>query len=174
MDNVRIRLITEADSGELYQLIVDNRNNLEKWIEWIRDIHNEDEMHTYIQKIIHTERKEATITFVILLNEKVIGMADISDISPDGKMGEVGLWLSEEYQGKGIAGAVISEIEKYSKSKTKINTLKMLIKANNVNSLKMAHKLGYQEVEKLTSWKNGEVKWIVLCKKIIKKLKCQI
>ena len=78
MDNVRIRLITEADSGELYQLIVDNRNNLEKWIEWIRDIHNEDEMHTYIQKIIYTERKEATITFVILLNEKVIGMADIS------------------------------------------------------------------------------------------------
>ena len=108
MDNVRIRLITEADSGELYQLIVDNRNNLEKWIEWIRDIHNEDEMHTYIQKIIHTERKEVTITFVILLNEKVIGMADISDISPDGKIGEVGLWLSEEYQGKGIAGTVIS------------------------------------------------------------------
>ena len=61
VDNVRIRLITEADSGELYQLIVDNRNNLEKWIEWIRDIHNEDEMHTYIQKIIYTERKEATI-----------------------------------------------------------------------------------------------------------------
>ena len=51
VDNVRIRLITEADSGELYQLIVDNRNNLEKWIEWIRDIHNEDEMHTYIQKL---------------------------------------------------------------------------------------------------------------------------
>ena len=144
VDNVRIKLITEADSGELYQLIVDNRNNLEKWIEWIRDIHNEAEMHTYIQKIIHTERKEATITFVILLNEKVIGMADISDISPDGKIGEV---------------------EKYSKSKTKINTLKMLIKANNVNSLKMAHKLGYQEVEKLTSWKNGEVKWIVCAKK---------
>ena len=69
------------------------------------------------------------------------------------------------HQGKGIAGAVISEIEKYSKSKTKINTLKMLIKANNVNSLKMAHKLGYQEVEKLTSWKNGEVKWIVCAKK---------
>ena len=165
MDNVRIRLITEADSGELYQLIVDNRNNLEKWIEWIRDIHNEDEMHTYIQKIIHTERKEVTITFVILLNEKVIGMADISDISPDGKIGEVGLWLSEEYQGKGIAGTVISEIEKYSKSKTKINTLNMLIKSHSVNSLKMAHKLGYQEVEKLTSWKNGEVKWIVCAKK---------
>ena len=44
-------------------------------------------------------------------------------------------------------------------------TLKMLIEANNVNSLKMAHKLGYQEVEKLTSWKNGEVKWVVCAKK---------
>lgn len=63
MDNVRIRLITEADSGELYQLIVDNRNNLEKWIEWIRDIHNEDEMHTYIQKIIHTERIRSNNNF---------------------------------------------------------------------------------------------------------------
>jgi diamine N-acetyltransferase len=98
------------------------------------------------------ESKQLRLMIVDTSIWETIGTVDLFDFEPHHSRIALGLFVSPEHQGKGIAKLSLSMIEDYVFSFLKINQLYCHISASNTASRTMFEKQNYLQLGLLHSW----------------------
>lgn len=160
---MELRKLNQIDLPILFQVIQANKKVLLPWIKWVESINTLDDLSAWYQQI------KTPIIYLVMVEKKVVGMTDISQISHGNKRGEVGIWLAKNVQKKGYAKKALLKLEDIASKQYGLSELEMMIAPDNQASLRLATSLNYCEQAPITSWKDQRIIWRIFNKKIKKR-----
>ncbi|MEA1937472.1 MAG: GNAT family protein [Patescibacteria group bacterium] len=99
----------------------------------------------WLRKVINNNRKKIpeNAVFAIEIDGQAVGSISINKIEQEHKA-EIGYWLGEKYQGKGIMTQAIKEITKYGFRELKLCRLYAQVFSFNEGSMRVLEKNGYK------------------------------
>ena len=108
MDTIRVdgeivlRPVAASDVEHLYRLIEADRPYLEEWLPWVENIRTLDDEREWAERMARVEDGDREQPYAIVHDGVVVGGIGIA-FEPMERSGEIGYWLAEAMQGRGIA-----------------------------------------------------------------------
>jgi len=99
----------------------------------------------WLRKLTKNQRRKIleSVTFAIEIDGQAVGSISINEIKQEHKA-EIGYWLGEKYQGKGIMTQVIKEMTRYGFRKLKLRRIYAQVFLFNKRSMRVLEKNGYK------------------------------
>lgn len=120
-----------------------NNLNVSKWLAYVPYPYTEDDAKNFIERSINN--KLYNLAIVLKSENKVIGGTQISDINLIHGTASGGIWLNENYHGKGYAFEAFGARIQYAFEKLNIRRFENGYFKGNEKSHKMQLKLGYKD-----------------------------
>jgi len=93
----------ELSSAEnLYDLICTNRKYLRKWLTWVDETKYLDDTISYVQSVLDRDMFSGRYVLEIRHYDELAGIIDFHNGDKINMIVEIGYWLAEKFQGKGI------------------------------------------------------------------------
>ncbi|MGV3467369.1 MAG: GNAT family N-acetyltransferase [Heyndrickxia sp.] len=146
-EEVSLRLFTENDTEEFYNLIIGSSNNFRKWISWIDDIKNKEDASEFIKYYINEiiENGGYPKSVAIIYRGEIAGKIGFNEIDKESKVGDIGYWLGEKFQGKGIMAKAFKTFIDYGFKNLGLNRIEVYISIDNIKSRKLPERFGFKE-----------------------------
>jgi ribosomal-protein-serine acetyltransferase len=95
-------------------------------------------------------REGKALGCLLVFQEKLVGMCELSKIVPLLRKAEIGYWIAEEYEGKGIVSQSCRDLIVYAFGTMKLNRLALKFKHvsddnENIRSRRVAKRLGFTQ-----------------------------
>ncbi len=138
---ITLREIRLDDAVTIFNIIDNQREYLGKWLPFVE--HTKDA--TFTEKFIENYLKSETPNknFVILFNNTLVGLIGLKDTDIANKKTEIGYWLSEKYQGKGIITKSCVGLINYAFEKIDMNRIQLKVAVGNDCSQRVAERLNF-------------------------------
>ena len=139
--NLALKEIALEDVEAIYNTIVSERNYLREWLPFVDETTDISYTRTFVESLLASPINE--LVCIILYNDKFIGIVGTKDSDYGNKKTEIGYWLSEKYQHKGIMTKSCSTLINFIFTKLDINRIQLKAAEKNYKSRKIAEKLGF-------------------------------
>lgn len=151
-EEMTLRMLTARDAEPLYKLTDQSRDNLKKWLPWLNDMNSVDDSLQFIKNSFQVYNNRKGITAGIFWNEKLVGIIGFNDLDFKNKIGYIGYWLGENYQGKGLMTTAVSSLLTYGFTELSLNRIDLRAASKNMPSRAIAERLGFK--------KEGEIRQV--------------
>ena len=144
-DKIRIELIEEKHAQSIFNMVNENRNHLRQWLPFV------DRMQTvaFAQNFVHgTMQKNKAgneFAFVIFENDRMIGRIGVYKIDRQNKIGEIGYWIIEGAQGKGIITKSCQALIDYCFNELDLNRIEIKCGTKNIKSKTIPERLKFTQ-----------------------------
>ena len=101
-DGFELRLIEERHAAEMFATIDRNREYLRQWLPWVDATKSADDGLVFIRSVLEMFAAHDGFTAAIWHRERVAGVIGTHRIDWRNRRVELGYWLAEEFQGRGI------------------------------------------------------------------------
>lgn len=141
--NKRIELVLPEtwQAKELFNQLQKNLGEFSRWLNWAKKIDSVqkevDSIKTFQQKMVNS----ITFNLVILVDGKPAGMIDLHNLNDES--GEVGYWLSSDYQHLGIMTQCVEFLKQYAFKQLKLEYLILRTHPKNTASQNVAKRSGF-------------------------------
>lgn len=122
---------------DLYQAIAHDREKLGQWLPWAYKMKSSQDEADFIQTIQEKMIKNRMIVLTILVNGEPSGMIDLHNLVKN-KKGEIGYWLSSEYQGRGIVTNSVLKLCQYAFDELNLQYVDLIVATENGKSARVA------------------------------------
>jgi ribosomal-protein-serine acetyltransferase len=140
---IRLRQISLDDSEEIFSLIDHNRYHLRKWLPWVLNTRNAEDTKLYIRSVAAKDDHPDEIVFVMVYNEAICGLIGFRNADYYNKKIELGYWISQELQGKGIVKQCANALIEYAFINLDMNRITIRCAKGNERSKALALRLGF-------------------------------
>ena len=141
--DLSLRLLSGLDADELFILIDESRDYLREWLPWLDDTRNVSDSRTFIKQSMTLFNNRVGLTFGIFFKGELVGVGGFNEYVWKKKIGYIGYWLGERYQGNGIMTQVISSLTRYGFNELALNRLDIRAATGNLKSRAIPERLGY-------------------------------
>lgn len=134
-----LRPTTLESTSDIYEAITRERDYLRTWLPFVDWTQDESNTLEYVQGVIDNEE----VQYSIYDSDKFIGRIGFNHMDALNHKAEIGYWIIEEAQGKGIVTRSVKEL--LILGFTDLNLNKIVIKAGigNAKSRSIPEKLGF-------------------------------
>ncbi|WP_010632855.1 GNAT family N-acetyltransferase [Sporolactobacillus vineae] len=143
-EHVSLRLIDLKDAERIFELIDQSRDYLRKWLPWVDGTATAEDTKSFIKLSLRNHANGRGMDFVILLDGLIVGIAGINLINWTNKTAEIGYWLGEHYQGRGIMTKTASALTDYAFKQIMLNKVEIRAAAQNQKSRSIPERLGFK------------------------------
>lgn len=140
-DEIQMKLLDNAHAEEMFRLTQKNKQFLSQWLIWVRDVKSLHDSKKKIQQDQDNFYNNTTLELGIFKNSVLIGR--IGFISIKGFKAEIGYWLSESENGKGIITLCCKKLIEYAFTQTSIYRIAIRMDTENIKSRKVPERLGF-------------------------------
>ena len=153
MPGVSLRLIEEHDAEEMYALIDANRAYLSRWMPWAAQETIEG-TRTFIRLIRTQVAENDGLNTVITVDGLIAGTVGMRGIDWRVRSTELGYWLAEAHQGRGIVTAAVAAYLDYAFDVLGLHRVVVHAGADNARSRAIPERLGftYEGTEREAEW----------------------
>ena len=129
------------DAESLFALVDSNRQYLRRWLPWVDFVASLDDERRWVQ----THLDEDTPEYVLLIVHKgeTVGAISIRGRGSRNRQGEIGYWIAENMQGRGIVTRSCLVLIDYMFERLNMNRVVIRASADNVRSRVIPHRLGF-------------------------------
>ncbi|EGR33492.1 ribosomal protein-serine acetyltransferase, putative, partial [Ichthyophthirius multifiliis] len=128
----------------IFDLIIKNKDFLKETMVWVDKYKSVQDAINFIYfcNQQHELRKQAV--YIIIYDFEVIGSLSFVNLDLEKQKGELGYWLSQEYNGQGIMSKCIQSFIEYGFKELKLNKIIIKCIEKNIKSSKLAEKLCFK------------------------------
>ncbi|MBL0048443.1 MAG: GNAT family N-acetyltransferase [Bacteroidetes bacterium] len=130
-------------AGELYALADLNSAYLGEWMPWIQQMKGIDFIENFISKSIQKNNEKTEQAFAIFLNNIMVGRIGLYKIDNSNQLAEIGYWLAESQQGKGLIKKSCERLITFAFEACELNRLEIKCAVKNIKSQNIPKKLGF-------------------------------
>ena len=142
-DQLELRLPDPQFAEELFEIVDANRIHLRKWLNWV----DETQSVAHILKFLKTSKifniGGQRLTTFIFNNHEIAGSIGLVKIEKNHKYAEIGYWLREDFQGRGIMTQSCQTLVDYAFKHMDLNRVEIKIASENLKSLAIPENLGF-------------------------------
>jgi ribosomal-protein-serine acetyltransferase len=149
MENLRINSNTRLETVKLsmasviFSAIDKDREYLQKWLPFIEYSNQISDTEEFLQSIINQATKERDEIYSIWHKEEFAGLIGFKETDWINKKTELGYWLVENMQGKGIITNSVSVLIRFAFKKLKLNRIQIKVAVGNSKSAAIPSKVGF-------------------------------
>ncbi len=143
--SIQLEVLQESHAVGLFQLIDQNRSYLQQWLSFPPHILCVDDARQFIVGSRARMAMNSEVAFVVVSNSQIIGRFGVYKIDLYNKMGEIGYWLGEEWQGKGIATLCSQFIIDQCFTNWNLNRIEIRCAEKNVKSQGIPERLHFKK-----------------------------
>ncbi len=142
-ENLELRLPEKEFAKPLFQLVQNQREYLGKWLPWVEKNKVEKDSLAFLKSSILFNNGGQKLTTFIFYNNELVGSVAFVMINKGNKAAEIGYWLSQNKQGKGIMTQSCERLIKYGFEKMNLHRIEINVAPENSKSLAIPQKLGF-------------------------------
>jgi ribosomal-protein-serine acetyltransferase len=129
-------------AGELFAGVDANRGYLRQWLPWVDDCKHVDHEREFIRRAL--ERTAAGgFDAGIRRGGQLIGGIGFNSIDPLNRRGEIGYWLAESEQGKGVMTRACGAVVHHGFTALNLNRVAIFCATENARSRAVPERLGF-------------------------------
>ncbi len=142
-DNISLKLLNKSDAEDLYALINSNRLYLRQWLSWLDKIKEVNDTVSFINNTRDQFANNNGFQAGILVDQKLTGIIGLHEIDWEDKKTEIGYWIDQNYQGRGIITKACKALLDYLFNRLKLNKVEIHCAEQNTKSQQIPLKLGF-------------------------------
>jgi ribosomal-protein-serine acetyltransferase len=139
-----LRVLSEEDAGELYALTNRNRGYLRRWLPWLDAVTTQRDTRAFLETVSAQRAAGRGPTFGILRHGALAGVIGFLPIDRINRIGEIGYWLADAEQGRGVMTACCGFVVRYGFDTLDLNRIQIAAATANVRSRRIAERLGFR------------------------------
>ena len=139
-----LRLFQPEDAEELFAVTDANRLHLRRWLPWL----DQTKVVASTERFIEFTRREseagAGIHCAVVERGDIVGVCGLMRIEKPNRCANIGYWLSEDAQGRGLATRSVAALSSYAFAKLNLNRLVIACATGNRGSEAVALRCGFR------------------------------
>jgi ribosomal-protein-serine acetyltransferase len=143
-DESELRLLEEADAEELYALVEANRDYLAAWLPWAAG-QTLKGTREFIRKTRRQVDENDGFQGALFLDGQMVGAGGFVSVNWESRWTELGYWLAEEQQGRGLMTKTVSALVDHAFGEWDLNRVEIHAGAGNRRSRAIPERLGFQQ-----------------------------
>ena len=134
-EKIFLRMLSARDSAQLFELTDQSRDYLKQWLPWLDSIRTANDSLEFIKGTFTAYNNRTGITAGIFYDDELAGIAGYNYLDFRNKIGQIGYWLEQDKQGKGIMTQSIGALTNYGFEQLRLNRIE-------IRQLKKIHQAG--------------------------------
>lgn len=142
-NQLRLRQIDLSDAREMFDTIERDRDYLRKWlpfVDWTRSVGDSE---LFINSLRSRTLNPSDLVFTIRYEGKFAGLIGFKNTDKVNRKSELGYWLSESFQKKGIMTLSVKALVDYAFVQLGINRIQIRCATGNTPSKRIPQRLGF-------------------------------
>jgi len=145
-DDTKLSLFELRHADELNALITQNYEHIREWSAWLKDEERPiEKTQDFIKRNLTQFAENKGFGIFIWHKGEIAGQIEYNYFDWDNRKTELGYWLGESFQGKGLVTKACRALIDYAFNELKLNRIEMRCGAENKKSRKIPEKLGFRE-----------------------------
>ncbi len=140
-EDILLREIGMKDVASIFNAIDTHREYMAEWLPFVELITDISLTHTFVENYLNAEVKD--FTCVIYFRQQFAGLIGLKDTDFDNMKTEIGYWLSEDFQHRGIITRSGKTLIDYAFDELKMNRIQLKAATENFKSQRVAERLGF-------------------------------
>lgn len=138
-----LRSVHRNDAQKLYDVIAENREFLAQWFDWASVTKSVEDTEGYIEQSIKKTKVNKAFDAIIWSEGELCGMIGFHTIDWHHRVVEMGYWISEKSQGKGLATRALQAMMLYAFRTWQVNRIEIICAVSNFKSRAVAERVGF-------------------------------
>lgn len=138
-----LRVLREDDAAELFALTDANRAYLRRWLPWVDLVTTEEDSRSFLSNVIAQREEGRGPTFGVLCDGALAGVVGYLPIDRVNRVGEIGYWLAEKAQGRGVMTQCCRFVVRYGFLTLDLNRIQIAAGTENRESRAIPERLGF-------------------------------
>lgn len=149
-----LRLVEERHTEELFALVDRNRAYLREWLPWLDATTTVEDERTFVRSSLEGFAKGTTIEFAIWHKGGISGGIGLHFIDDVNRSGEIGYWVSEDLQGRGLVTRACVAVLDHAFGNLGLNRVVIRVDVGNTRSRAIPERLGFTQegVTRQSDW----------------------
>jgi ribosomal-protein-serine acetyltransferase len=142
-DNIRIELIEEQHTQSIFDMVHTNRNYLRPWLPFVDAMQTVDFARNFVKGTMQRNNNGNEWAFVIFYMDIMVGRIGVYKIDTQNKIGEIGYWIIENAQGKGIVTKSCKALMDFCFTHLHLNRIEIKCGTENLKSKAIPERLNF-------------------------------
>jgi ribosomal-protein-serine acetyltransferase len=139
-----LRALREDDAAELFALTEANRAYLRRWLPWLDTVTVEDDTRAYLRTVAGQREAGLGPTFGIVCAGALAGIVGFHRIDRVHRAGDIGYWLAERHQGRGVMTQCCRFVVRYGFQTLDLNRIQIAAATENRRSCAIPERLDFK------------------------------
>jgi len=141
-DKLRMELVKAEMAPVVFQAIDRDREYLKQWLPFVNYTSEVADTEKFLQAVSDENNQRDTV-YSIWYKEEFAGLIGFKDTDWENRKTEIGYWLSEKMQGKGIVTACVKQLIEYAFARLKMFRIQIKVAEGNHKSEAIPKKLNF-------------------------------
>jgi ribosomal-protein-serine acetyltransferase len=141
--DLELRLLTEAHTERLHQLIEQNRDHLRVWLPWVDGTRTLEDTRRFIRFGLRQQARGSGMNAGIWCDQQLAGVIGYNYIDLGRLQAELGYWLGTAWQGRGIMTAASRAMTSYAFDRLGLQRVEICCAVDNLKSRAIPERLGF-------------------------------
>lgn len=143
-DNLELRLLESKDADAAILEIQASRDYLARWLPWVELTHSADDYRNFIKFTRDEFAKESSYHFGLFEDGCFIGGFSIIKVNRNDNKVELGYWLGEGHQKRGIITRTVEAVTDFVFKEWDVHRIEIHVADVNTPSRKVPERLGFE------------------------------
>ncbi|MGL5937185.1 MAG: GNAT family N-acetyltransferase [Phocaeicola sp.] len=143
-EDVILRPLKIKDSKGIYDVIDAERIYLGRWLPFVEYTTSVEFTKGFVESVIHSSKDASESIFALCRKGKLIGLVGFKSTDRQNCKTEIGYWISEKEQGKGIVTRAVKYLCKYAFNHLGINRINIKCAVDNTSSSNIPKQIGFK------------------------------
>lgn len=138
-------LLQPRHAEEVFAVVDKNRQFLRTWLPWVDSNTSADHSKEFIKKTLQQVMEESGLQCGIFYQDKFVGMIGYHTIKREIDMGEIGYWLDEDANGRGIMTRCVKAMINIGIQELGLKKIEIFCAEGNSRSRAIPERLGFKQ-----------------------------
>lgn len=144
-EHIQLVPIQETDAEQIFELIDNQREYLGRWLPFVQYTQSVDDERDFIRSVLALPEDIREMIFCIYFDGEFVGLIGLkfNELDNVNRKTELGYWLSENYQGKGIVTSSCNALINLAFNQLNYNRVQIKCAVKNEKSKNIPKRLGF-------------------------------
>lgn len=140
-NDIVLNPLSVDDIFKIFNTLNDEREYMREWLPFVDTTNEAEDTANYVNFVLQTEDKQFTIYY----QNKFVGLIGFKGTDTTNNKTEIGYWLSQYAQRKGIMTQSVKKLIELAFSEMGMNRIQIKVAVDNTKSRRIPERLGFME-----------------------------
>lgn len=142
-DEIELSLYTRHNAEEVYRVVMENYDHLYEYSPWLDKDYSLERAFAFSELCEKQIENKETLPITIYYKGEYVGGSGFHAINWNYKFTEIGYWLAEKHNGKGIVTRTCRKLIDFAFEELGLNRMVLKCVPENTKSIAIAERLGF-------------------------------